>query len=113
MMMGAAFGCTAIAELEPSGPPCAAPAAARPIPRRTVLVRPTGHGGSPPRLLGHAVCMGTNLRRLSRLGPAQCDLRVGARRAVSEACMYAGTAGRLGSNIPKFNFAPLYVNTRW
>ena len=26
--------------------------------------------------------------------------------------MYAGTAGRLGSNIPKFNFAPLYVNTR-
>ena len=52
-------------------------------------------------------------KALLRNGPAQCDLRVGDSRAVSEACMYAGTAGRLGSNIPKFNFAPLYVNTRW
>ena len=45
--------------------------------------------------------------------PAQCDSRVGDRRVVSEACMYAGTAGRLESTIPKPNFAPLYVNTRW
>ena len=45
--------------------------------------------------------------------PAQCDLRVGDSCAVSEACMYAGTDGRLESNIPKFNFAPPYVNSRW
>ena len=27
--------------------------------------------------------------------------------------MYAGTDGRLESIIPKLDFAPLYVNTRW